>query len=108
MRIGLLETCVPFVEAEGCPRPHIKQSRVVSGEGRLPACRFRQLAENITVSERDSNASSRQAAETCRLAACAPRIRIPQSPLGLNSVTFRAHEDFPRHIHVGFAGYDGR
>jgi len=56
-------------------RPGERFWEIVEGERRLPACSCRQPAGNIhSVSLRELfQTQSRQAAETCRLAACAPQ-----------------------------------
>src|SRR4029077_13423543 len=53
----------------------MRDSAFFSGEHRLPACPFRQLAENSLAcpESRIRNRCRRQPADNCRLAACAPQ-----------------------------------
>ena len=57
----------------------------VFGERRLLACGCRQLAGNIFAQRTETTKMSRQAAETGRLAACAPR-RQPTAAITFSSI----------------------
>ena len=60
----------------GCRVVHVSRVLCISGEHRLPACSCRQPCRQhlcTRTSEATPFPRSRQAAETCRLAACAPQ-----------------------------------
>src|SRR5262249_21765662 len=89
-----------FTGAEGS-----EQARRDSGEHRLPACRFRQLAENLFGHFKSQIAASRsgrrQAADDCRLAPCAPlTTNLRRAPTSfrspLSSRSSRRTPRFPR------------